>query len=385
MILINSLPSYAPKDPQANDGRVTDDIRFMRMALALGRRGLGRVWPWPSVGCVIVKNGRVIGRGVSDKVTKRHAEPVALAQAGAQARGASVYVTLEPCSHHGSTPPCSDALIDAGVARVVTALTDPNPLVAGRGLERMRAAGIEVTEGICANEARADHIGFLRMITKGLPFVTLKLASSFDGRIATASGQSQWITGPEARRYVHALRANHDAVLVGGGTARMDDPSLTVRGLGMSHQPVRVVASRRLDLPLTGKLAQTARDVPLWLCHAKGADPELCSAWDHLGTKRLECDVSGGQLDPISMLKALSDQGITRVFCEGGGALAASLLEAGLVDQLIGLTAGLAIGAEGLPNIGALGLDNLHNAQRFELCEARPIGADVLHIWRSSP
>jgi diaminohydroxyphosphoribosylaminopyrimidine deaminase/5-amino-6-(5-phosphoribosylamino)uracil reductase len=362
---------------------VSSDIRFMRMALSLGRRGLGRVWPWPSVGCVLVKEGRIVGRGVSDKVTWRHAEPVALAQAGPHAKGATAYVTLEPCSHHGSTPPCCDALIKAGVARVVTALSDPNPLVAGQGLERLRSAGIEVKTGVCADEARRDHAGFLRMITQGMPFVTLKLANSFDGRIATASGQSQWITGSEARRYVHVLRASHDAVLVGGGTARMDDPTLTVRGLGISHQPVRVVASRHLDLPLTSKLAQTAGDVPLWLCHGKTADAELCTAWDQLGAKRLECDVLAGQLDPVSMLKALGTQGITRVFCEGGGTLAASLLEAGLVDQLIGFTAGFAIGAEGLPNIGALGLETLHEAKRFELVQMRPIGADMLHIWRS--
>ena len=354
----------------------------MALALALGRRGLGRVWPWPSVGCVIVREGRIVGRGTSDAATLRHAEVVALAQAGEAARGATVYVTLEPCSHHGRTPPCADALIAAGVARVVVATGDPNPQVAGQGLDRLRAAGIEVVTGVAEAEARADNAGFLSVQEQGRPFVTLKLASSFDGRIATATGHSQWITGAEARRYVHGLRASHDAVLVGAGTARADDPSLTVRDLGVAHQPVRVVASRRLDLPMMSKLAMTAKEVPLWLCHGPDADPALAEAWEGIGATLLGCDLSGPQLDPASILRQLAAQGITRVFCEGGGGLAAALLQAGLVGQLVGFTAGLAIGAEGIPAIAPLGLTRLEEAPRFALAETRPIGGDVLHIWR---
>ncbi|MFK7835364.1 MAG: bifunctional diaminohydroxyphosphoribosylaminopyrimidine deaminase/5-amino-6-(5-phosphoribosylamino)uracil reductase RibD [Sulfitobacter sp.] len=354
----------------------------MALALSLARRGLGQVAPWPSVGCVIVKEGRIVGRGTSDRATMRHAERVALDQAGSAAQGATVYVTLEPCSHTGNTPPCADALIAAGVARVVTAIGDPNPQVAGQGLERLRAAGIAVEVGQGAQQAAEDNSGFLMVQNHGRPFLTLKLAQSFDGRIATGTGESQWITGPEARRAVHGLRARHDAVLVGGGTARKDDPSLTVRDLGVRHQPTRVVVSRRLDLPLMGQLARTAGDVPLLLCHGRDADKALMQTWRDLGAVLLPCGVRGTQLDPVDVLQKLGAHGLTRVFCEGGGALAASLIEADLVDELVGFTAGLAIGAEGLPGIGAMGLSQLAAAPRYELRDVRPVGADVMHVWR---
>ncbi len=356
----------------------------MRLALSLGRRGLGNCWPNPAVGCVLVHpdehEDRVIGRGWTRPGGRPHGEVVALAQAG-DARGATAYVTLEPCAHHGQTPPCAQALIDAGVARVVVALEDPDPRVNGGGIAMLRAAGIEVETGVLRDEAARDHAGFLNRITEGRPFVTLKLANSFDGRIATATGESQWITGPEARRYVHALRARHDAVMVGGGTAREDDPSLTVRGLGVTRQPVRVVLSRHLDLPLDGQLARTAREVPVWLCHSGRADPALVSAWQGLGAETLEAGVAQGQLDPVSVLQALGEKGLTRVFCEGGGGLAASLLNAGLVDELIGFTAGVALGAEGRPSLAAMGVDHLAEAPRFSLLETRGLGGDVLHRW----
>lgn len=358
------------------------DQRFMALALSLGARGQGRCWPNPAVGCVIVKDGRVMGRGWTQPGGRPHAEVVALAQAGAAARGATVYVSLEPCAHHGQTPPCAAALISAGVARVVTALEDPDPRVSGGGHAMLRAAGIAVATGVMADHATRAHRGFLLNRTQGRPALTLKLASSYDGRIATATGESQWITGPQARRLVHAMRARHDAVMVGGGTARADDPSLTVRGLGMAHQPVRVICTRRLDLPLTGKLAQTAQAVPLWLCHGADAPPELCDAWRGLGARLIEVPVArGGRLDPAALLQALGQAGLTRVFCEGGGALAASLLGAGLVDSVAGFTAGVALGAEGLPSLGAMGVDALAQAPRFTLLETRAIGNDVLHMW----
>lgn len=358
------------------------DTRFMALALSLGRRGMGQCAPNPAVGCVIVRGGRIVGRGVTAPGGRPHAEPQALAQAGPLARGATAYVTLEPCAHHGATPPCTDALIAAGVARVVAPFDDTDPRVAGQGFALLRAAGIEVTTGILADAARRDHAGFLLRNGQGRPHVTLKLAASFDGRIATASGHSQWITGPGARRAVHAMRARHDAVMVGAGTARADDPMLTVRGMGARRQPVRVVVSRRLDLPLMSQLARSAGEVPLWLCHGDGVDPALASAWQGLGARLLPCAVRAGQVDAGAMLRVLGDAGLTRVLCEGGGALAASLLGAGLVDELVGFTAGLAIGAEGLPGLGALGLARLDEAQRFTLIEARPVGGDVLHRWQ---
>ncbi|WOI35080.1 bifunctional diaminohydroxyphosphoribosylaminopyrimidine deaminase/5-amino-6-(5-phosphoribosylamino)uracil reductase RibD [Tritonibacter scottomollicae] len=360
----------------------TRDHRFMGLALSLGRRGQGRTWPNPAVGCVIVKDGRVVGRGWTQPGGRPHAEAMALAQAGEGARGATAYVSLEPCSHHGKTPPCAQALIDAGIARVVAAIEDSDPRVSGQGFEMLRAAGVTVTSGIRADEAGFDHEGFFLKTEQGRPFVTLKLASSFDGRIATGSGQSQWITGPEARRVVHAMRARHDAVMVGAGTARADDPSLTVRDLGIDDQPARVVVSRHLDLPLMSKLARSAREVPLYLCHGTGADVERLRAWEGLGATLLSCSALGTQIDPHDLLQQLGSAGLTRVFCEGGSALAATLLAHDLVDELVGFTAGLSIGAEGLPSIGALGIGRLAEAPRFELVETRPIGADILHRWR---
>ena len=357
------------------------DIRYMQMALALGRRGQGQTWPNPAVGCVIVRDGRVVGRGWTAPGGRPHAEPLALAQAAEAAVGATAYVSLEPCAHQGQTPPCSQALIDAGVARVVVPLEDRDPRVSGRGLEQLRDAGIEVTCGVLAEDAARDHAGFFLTTQAERPLVTLKLASSFDGRIATATGQSQWITGPEARRVVHAMRARHDAVMIGAGTARADDPMLTVRGMGEVHQPVRVVVSRRLDVPLMSGLARSAGDVPVWLCHGADADAHLKEAWTGIGATLLECGVAGRQLDIAAVLATLATQGLTRVFCEGGGALAASLLGADLVDELVGFTAGMTIGAEGLPGIGALGLSNLDEAQRFALLETRAVGGDVMHRW----
>ncbi|QGX99030.1 bifunctional diaminohydroxyphosphoribosylaminopyrimidine deaminase/5-amino-6-(5-phosphoribosylamino)uracil reductase RibD [Roseovarius faecimaris] len=360
---------------------MSQDARFLALALSLGRRGQGLTWPNPAVGCVIVRAGRIVGRGWTAPGGRPHAETQALAQAGAAARGATAYVSLEPCAHHGETPPCTQALIGAGIARVVAPLPDSDPRVSGQGFEQLRTAGIEVSTGLLAEEAARDHAGFFKRVNEGRPALTLKLANSFDGRIATASGHSQWITGPEARAVVHGLRARADAVMVGAGTARADDPMLTVRGLGPRRQPVRIVTSRQLDLPLMSQLARTAGEVPLWVCHGPDADAALKEAWTGLGAKLVECALIGRQLDLRAVLAALGREGLTRVFCEGGGALAASLLAADLVDELVGFTAGLAIGAEGLPSIGALGLAQLDEARRFTLVETRAIGGDVMHRW----
>ncbi|WP_369808870.1 bifunctional diaminohydroxyphosphoribosylaminopyrimidine deaminase/5-amino-6-(5-phosphoribosylamino)uracil reductase RibD [Phaeobacter sp. S60] len=361
-----------------------EDARFMSLALSLGRRGQGNCWPNPAVGCVIVRDGRIVGRGWTQPGGRPHAEPQALQQAGALARGATAYVSLEPCSHTGKTPPCAQALIDAGVARVVAAIEDSDPRVSGHGFAMLRDAGVTVTTGVCSDAAARDHAGFFLKTEQGRPFVTLKLASSFDGRIATATGESKWITGSEARRAVHAMRARHDAVMVGGGTARADDPSLTVRDLGVTHQPVRVVISRHLDLPLMGQLARSARDIPVWICHGAGADTERLRAWEGLGAVLLPCAADGLQLDAGDVLQQLGQAGLTRVFCEGGSALAASLLAQDLVDELIGFTAGLGIGGDGLSSIGGLGLDTLVEAPRFDLLDVRPVGVDIQHRWTRS-
>lgn len=308
---------------------------------------------------------------------------MALTQAGERARGSDVYVTLEPCAHHGKTPPCCDALVAAGVSRVVVAIEDPDDRVAGRGFERLRDAGIEVVIGPGAQEARRDLRGFLLSRETGRPEVTLKLAMTLDGRIATASGESQWITGPEARRRVHGLRARHDAVMVGAGTARADDPALTVRGLGIAHQPVRVVLSRKLDIPRGSTLERTARDVPVWLCHSEDAPPAARSAWSDAGARLFEVPRDGGTVSVGAALKALADAGLTRVFCEGGGHLAAALLGQSFVDRLITFTAGCAMGAEGQPGLGAMGLAHLADAPRFNLISLEQVGQDVMAQWEA--
>ncbi|SFC55448.1 bifunctional diaminohydroxyphosphoribosylaminopyrimidine deaminase/5-amino-6-(5-phosphoribosylamino)uracil reductase RibD [Tropicimonas isoalkanivorans] len=365
-------------------GPVPDaDQRWMAMALGLGARGLGRVWPNPAVGCVIVRDGRVVGRGWTQRGGRPHAETEALAQAGDDARGATAYVTLEPCAHHGQTPPCASALVAAGVARVVTALTDPDPRVAGGGHEILRVAGVEVTTGVLEDKARQANDGFLRRVTEGRPHLTLKLATSLDGRIATATGESQWITGPAARRAVHAMRARHDAVLVGAGTARADDPSLTVRGLGVSWQPVRIVASRHLDIPTDGALFREIDAAPVWLCHGPDAAADRQERWRTRGARLISVPSSRSrQIDVATMFRELGTAGLTRVFCEGGGSLAASLLAAGVVDELVTFTAGLALGAEGQPGLGAMGIDRLADAPRFRLDKLTTVGPDVLAVWR---
>jgi len=361
------------------------DDRWMSLALALGRRGLGRTWPNPAVGCVIVKDRRVVGRGWTQPGGRPHGEAQALAQAGAFARGATAYVTLEPCAHHGQTPPCAVALIEAGIARVVSALEDPDARVAGGGHAMLRAAGIAVTVGVGAPEAVFDHAGFLLNRRQNRPFVTLKLAASFDGRIATGQGESQWITGPEARHFGHYLRATHDAVMIGAGTARADDPLLTVRGFGDIRQPVRLICDTSLSTDPEGKLGHDASLVPVWLCHGALAPATNRAAWAKAGATLVQCKTgASGWLDIADVMSQLASQGLTRIFCEGGGQLAASLLAAGLVDQLISFSAGLALGASGTPAVAALADQPLADYPRFTLQRTRQIGADCLQIWRKS-
>lgn len=358
------------------------DARWMRLAIGLGARMLGRVWPNPAVGCVIVQGDVAVGRGWTAPGGRPHAETGALARAGAAARGSTAYVSLEPCAHHGRTPPCAEALVAAGVARVVTALTDPDPRVAGRGHATLRAAGIAVTEGVEAEAARAVQAGFLSRVLRGRPHVVLKLALSLDGRIATAAGESRWITGPAARRAVHALRARSDAVLVGAGTALADDPELTVRDLGTDWQPVRVVLDSRLRLSPDSRAGRGAGTVPLWLCHGPAAPEAARAAWARTGARLLACaGDADGRVCAQDALRQLGAAGLTRVLCEGGGVLAASLLHAGLVDEVVTIAAGLALGGDARPALGALGLARLADAPAFRLAEVRPLDGDVLSRW----
>lgn len=353
----------------------------MAHALRLAARGLGNVWPNPAVGCVVVKDGQVVGRGWTQPGGRPHAEVRALQQAGPLAEGATAYVTLEPCAHHGQTPPCAEALIGARLSRVVTALTDPDPRVAGRGHSMLRAAGIAVTEGVLTDQATRLNAGFLKRVTRGLPLVTLKLAASLDGRIATASGESRWITGAQARRKVHALRMSHDAVMVGSGTALADDPDLTVRDMGVERQPVRVLLDRRLAHAPDSRLGRTARAAPVWVLHGPGAPEGARIAWAATGATLIETPEAEGKLDLRAALEALAATGLTRILSEGGSTLAAALVKAGLVDELALFSGGLLIGSEGHPALGGLGLSALAEGPRPRLREVQALGPDSYSLW----
>lgn len=353
----------------------------MRAALSLARRGLGLCWPNPSVGCVIVRDGRVVGRAVTAPGGRPHAEPQALAMAGQAARGATAYVTLEPCCHHGRTAPCTDALIAAGIARVVVAVRDPDRRVSGGGVTRLREAGIAVEEGLGAAEAREIVAGFFTRIRDGRPLVTLKLATTLDGRIATADGGSRWITGPDARRVTHLLRGRHDAVMVGIGTVLADDPDLTCRIDGFrAAQPVRVVADGRLRTPLLARLVVTASQVPTWVIARPDADPARRAALRGAGVTVLDAPASdaGIGVEPEAALRRLGEAGLTSVLVEGGSRLAASLLRADLVDRVAWFHAPAIIGGDGLPAAQAFGVADLAHMPRFVRRDMRATGEDVV-------
>ena len=357
------------------------DRRFMALALALAARGLGTVWPNPAVGCVLVQGGRVVGRGWTQPGGRPHAETEALARAGDAARGATCYTTLEPCAHHGETGPCAEALVEAGIARTVVALEDPDPRVAGRGNALLAAAGIEVALGCMEEEARALNAGFLARVEQGRPLVTLKLASTLDGRIATRTGDSRWITGAEARARAHLLRAHHDSVMVGAASAVADDPALTCRLPGMQDtSPVRIVIDGSARLPAGHALVAGASEQPTWILstEALGGDGRH-AAWRDAGVQVIEVAAEeGGRPALTSALKALAARGLTRVLVEGGGRLAASLLKAGLVDRIAWFRAPGAIGGDGVPALAALGVDRAGDMPRFVRIASTPVGEDVL-------
>ena len=360
---------------------------MMRAALALAHRSQGRTWPNPAVGCVIVRDGQVIARGRTRDGGRPHAEADAIAQAaqaGQSLAGATVYVTLEPCAHHGRTPPCADALVAAGVARVVSALEDPDPRVKGQGHARLKAAGIAVSVGEGAAEAAVINAGFLLRIREGRPLFHLKIAGSLDGRIATASGESKWITGEAARRDGHRLRATHDAILVGAATAAADDPDLTCRlpGLG-ARSPVRIVLDSQARLSPTSRLATTARATPVWLLCTKAAPADRRDALGKLGVEIVEVASGGdGRIDVAAAARALGTRGLTRVLVEGGGQVVASLLKAGLVDGISSYRAGLVLGADSRTAVGGLDLASLGSAPRFRLVSVRQLQGDTLETWR---
>ena len=358
----------------------SDDLRFMNLALVLGRRGLGRTWPNPAVGAVIVKDGAIVGRGWTQPGGQPHAEVEALRRAGEAARGATLYVTLEPCSHFGKSPPCADAIVAAGVSRVVSALEDPNPEVAGRGHARLRAAGIIVDVGAGGAEARRDHAGHIRRMRDGRPHVTLKLAISADGKVAAAERRPLPITGEAVRERVHLMRAQSDAILIGIGTALADDPMLTCRLPGMAaSSPVRVVLDSGLRLPLGSRLVQSAHEVPVWVIGGFEAPRSAEESVRAHGVEVWRVDAANGRLDVAAVLKRLAARGITRLLVEGGPTVAAAFLAADLVDAATLFVSAKPIGSDG---IDAFNPSAEIALLRLKQGEAEQVGPDRLEVYQ---
>ncbi len=355
-----------------------DDHRWMARALELAERGLFTTTPNPRVGCVIVRDGRCVGEGWHVRAGEPHAEVHALAMAGEAARGATAYVTLEPCSHHGRTPPCAEALVRAGVGRVVAAMEDPNPLVAGRGLARLREAGIATLSGVLEAEARELNLGFVSRMTRGRPWLRLKAAATLDGKTALENGVSQWITGDDARRDAHRWRARSCAVLTGIGTVRDDDPQLNVRAIPTDRQPLRIVVDARLDTPLNAKLLDGG---PVLIAGAID-DPARIAALRHRGADVVILPNQGGKVDLPALLAELGRRGINEVLAESGFKLNGSLLREGCVDELILYLAPALVGdaARGLFNLPAL--ESLADKRRLAFRDVRLVGGDLRIVAR---
>ena len=363
----------APADPAA-------DERFMALAFALGRRGLGNTWPNPAVGAVVVKNGVILGRGWTQPGGRPHAETEALKQAGRAARGATLYVTLEPCSHHGKTPPCTDAIIRAGIARVISAMDDPNPEVAGQGLAKLRDRKIAIESGLGAEAAQRAHIGHITRMTQGRPNVMLKLALSADGKIGAAGRQPVAITGSEARERVFQMRAMNDAILVGMGTVLSDDPALTCRLPGMMERsPVRILLDARLRVPISTGVVGTAHDAPTWIfgdTKASAMGEEVLRA---KGVEVFRVESEDGRLDLSAVLKVLAERGITRLMVEGGSTVAASFVKADLVDEAALFRAPKQIGPDGIDALDKMPLTAL--TSRLKRVTTEQVGADTLELY----
>lgn len=353
------------------------DIHHMRSALTLARRGLGRTWPNPSVGCVIVnKDGHVIGRGVTGDGGRPHAETLALARAGSEAKGGSIFVSLEPCAHHGQTPPCTGFIIESGIKRVVAGCVDPDPRVAGQGIRQLQAAGIAVEVGVLEAEAREVNRGFILRVTENRPLVTLKSATSVDEKIATQVGTRTQISGEMAMRRVHLERARHDAILVGIGTVLADDPLLTTRLPGFEHNSVRIVLDTHLRMPKDSRLVQTATKHPLWIVHNVSEPGASGAALEKAGARLLRA----GSMEPKAVLGLLAAEGITRVLVEGGAKINTSFLKSGFCDYFLHFRSPMRIGDSGVPALEGYGLTDLAGFG-FGKASTVSLGEDLLEIY----
>ena len=354
------------------------DHGMMARALQLAEHGLWTTSPNPRVGCVLVRNGEIVGEGWHKKAGEPHAEVHALRAACERARGATAYVTLEPCSHHGRTPPCAEALIAAGVSRVVAAMADPNPLVAGQGLAKLRAAGIETASGLLESEARELNIGFVSRMTRGRPWLRLKVAASLDGKTALNNGVSQWITGPEARQDGHRWRARACAILTGIGTVRDDDPQLNVRGVETSRQPLRVVVDSKLETPLTARILQGG---PVLVAVAVD-DQKRANLLRSAGAEVVVLPNASGKVELKDLLEELGRRGINEVHAEAGFKLNGSLLREGLVDELLLYLAPCLIGHEASGMFNLPELTTLDDKLRLKIHDLRQVGADIRVLAR---
>lgn len=357
------------------------DHDFMARALQLGARGLFSTTPNPRVGCVIARDGVIVGEGWHRRAGDAHAEVLALGAAGERARGATVYVSLEPCTHHGRTPPCVDSLVTAGVRHLVAAMRDPNPLVAGEGLARLREAGVEVAVGLLEEEARELNIGFVSRMTRDRPWLRLKVAASLDGKTALADGQSQWITSPEARLDGHRWRARACAILTGIGTVKDDDPRLSVRGVDTVRQPQRIVVDSRLELPLTARVLQGAGVQAKVLVAAATADRTRIRAVEDCGAEVLLLPNPRGKVDLPALLQELARRGINEIHAEAGFKLNGSLLREDCVDELLVYLAPCLVG-EGQGMFDLAALTSLEHRRRLRVRELRAVGEDYRLLAR---
>ncbi|ADU94679.1 bifunctional diaminohydroxyphosphoribosylaminopyrimidine deaminase/5-amino-6-(5-phosphoribosylamino)uracil reductase RibD [Geobacillus sp. Y412MC52] len=351
-----------------------NDEHYMRLALDVAKAGVGQTSPNPAVGAVVVNGGTVVGLGAHLKAGEPHAEVYAIRMAGEKARGATVYVTLEPCSHYGKTPPCADLLIQAGVRRVVVATTDPNPLVAGKGIAKLRQAGIDVDVGVLKDEADELNRMFFHYIAAKTPFVTLKFACSLDGKIATATGESKWITSSAAREDVHRLRAQHDAILVGVNTVLTDNPKLTVRFGEKRKNPLRIILDTKLRTPLDAHVVAD-KEAETWIITG-GVSREQAAAYERLGVRVFSMPTA--QTDVRDVLRLLGEQGVMSLFVEGGSRVHDSFLRAGAVNEVIAYIAPKLIGGRGAPTpVGGLGFARLAEAVELDIRRIETIGPDI--------
>ena len=354
------------------------DKQYMQEAIALAERGYGHTAPNPMVGCVLVKDGRTIGRGWHRQYGDLHAEREALAACTEDPAGATAYVTLEPCCHHGKQPPCTDALLEAGIARVVVGLTDPNPLVCGKGIEILREHGVKVEIGLMADKIREQNRIFLKYITERRPWVTLKVAMTLDGKIATADGDSRWVTSPRARVFVHRLRGGHSGICVGAGTVRADNPMLDCR-LTEYKNPVRILPDSLASLSPESRIAQSARSIRTILVHTEAADIDRLKQLRDCGVETLACKTDNGRIDLQDMLGQLGAMGIDSILLEGGEELNGSFFEQGLVDEYYFFVAPKILGGrEALSAIGGNGFAKMTDALAVNIDSIRHFGQDFL-------